>query len=115
MKTAERLRAEIQLPGASQIGFVVWDVDRMAENYSSILGVGPWTIYDFVPDKYWFREELSPLELRMGKAMLGDVELVLSQPVEGRSLHREFLNTCGEGMHCLTFNTPDYDAMFDRF
>jgi hypothetical protein len=115
MTAADELRAKLQLPPISQIGFVVWNADRMAANYSTVLGVGPWTVYDFVPDKYWFREQLSPLKLRMGKAIIGDIELVLSQPVEGRSLHQEFLETCGEGVHSLTFNTLDYDAMFHRF
>jgi methylmalonyl-CoA/ethylmalonyl-CoA epimerase len=115
MTTVDKLKSQLQLPAISQIGFVVSDADRMAEDYSSVFGVGPWTVYDFAPDKHWFREELSPLKLRMAKAMLGDIELVLSQPLEGRSLHREFLETCGEGMHSLTFNTPDYDGMFERF
>jgi methylmalonyl-CoA/ethylmalonyl-CoA epimerase len=115
MTAAEKLRTRLQLPPISQVGFVVWDADRVAESYTSVFGVGPWTIYDFVPDKYWFEEELSHLKLRMAKAMLGDIELVLSQPVEGRSLHREFLERCGEGMHSLTFSTADYDATFATF
>jgi 4-hydroxyphenylpyruvate dioxygenase-like putative hemolysin len=51
----------------------------------------------------------------MGKAMWGNVELELIQPLEGESLHTDFLETYGEGLHHLGFNVVNYDVVFERF
>ena len=115
MTRVDETKLGLRLPPVSQIGFVVSDVDRMVENYMSICGLGPWTVYEFAPDHYWFMEEPAEVRLKMGKCVLGDIELVLAQPLEGRSLHQEFLETHGDGVHSLTFNTLDYDQMCDDF
>ena len=115
MISTDELRDKLGLPAVSQIGAVVRDMDRAVAYYSSIFGIGPWTVYEFVPEKHWYMEEPSHLKLTLGKAMLGDIELELIQPLEGRSLHKEFLETHGEGLQHLGFNVADYDALFDKF
>lgn len=115
MTGLEELRTELDLPSVSQIGFVVRDVERTVGVCSSVFGFGPWAVYEFVPEQYWFMEEPDHLKLKMGKTMLGDMELVYAQPLDGRCLHREFLETGGEGVHSLTVNVEDYDEIFSRF
>jgi methylmalonyl-CoA/ethylmalonyl-CoA epimerase len=115
MTRADELKLKMGLPPVSQIGMVVRSVEHAVEYYSSIFGIGPFTVYEFVPEKHWFMEEPSHLKLGMGKAMLGDVELELIQPIEGRSFHKEFLETYGEGVQHLGFNIPNYDEMFEKF
>lgn len=115
MSAVEELKAKLQLPPVTQIGFVVWDVDKAVEHYLSMLGMGPWTVYEFVPDQHWFWGKPSHLKLKMAKAMSGNIEFELIQPLEGESLHLEFLETSGEGVQHLGFNVPDYDDTFDRF
>jgi hypothetical protein len=51
----------------------------------------------------------------MAKAMLGDIELCFMQLLEGKSIHKEFLDTHGEGVFNFVFDVPDYDEMFDKF
>ena len=104
----------IDLPAVSQVGVVVRDVERASEFYSDCFGLGPFTIYEFKPDRHWFMGEPSPLRLMMAKAMWGDVELELLQPLEGRSLHQEFLDKHGEGLQHLGFNVSDYEAVYGR-
>ena len=115
MNSADKLKAQLELPSVSHIGVVVRDMDKAVEYYSSIFGLGPFTVYEFAPEKQWFLEKPSSFKIKMGKAMWGDVLLELLQPLEGRSLHKEFLDTHGEGMHHLGFLVPNYDEMFDKF
>ena len=115
MTKIEELKKKLGLPPVSQIGVVVRNMDKAVEYYSKLLGIGPFTVYEFVPQNHWFMEEPSYLKFRMGKAMLGDIELELIQPVKGKSFHREFLKTHGEGVQHLGFNVPNYDEMFEKF
>ena len=114
MSDVKELQMKLNLPQVSQIGVVVRDMDRAVDYYESIFGLGPFTVYEFVPDKHWYMEEPSPLKLLMGKAMWGDMEWELLQPLEGKSLHQEFLDTHGEGLQHLGFNVKDYDETFGR-
>jgi len=115
MTSMDELRMKLELPPVSQIVVVVRDVDRVVEHYSSIFGLGPFTVYEFAPEKHWFMEEPSYAKFLMAKAMLGDIELCFMQPLEGESIHKEFLETHGEGIFNLVFNVPNYDEMFDKF
>jgi len=111
MSEIHKLQNNLNLPCVSQIGVVVRDINRAVEYYSSIFGLGPFTVYEFVPDKHWFMGQFSPLKLLMGKAMWGDTELELLQPLEGPSLHQEFLDSHGEGLQHLGFNVRNYDEI----
>lgn len=117
MTRIEQLKAEFALPPVSQIGVVVRDVDRAVEFYSSLLGIGPFTVYEFEADQYWYMDEQepSPFRVRQAKAMLGDIELEFVHQLKGRSCFREFLETNGEGVQHLGFNVPNYDEIFTRF
>lgn len=115
MGSAEKRGAKLKLPPVSQIVVVVKDVDRVVKRYSSIFGLGPWSVYEFAPEKHWVMEEPSYAKFLMAKAMLGDIELCFMQPLEGKSIHKEFLETHGEGIFNLVFNVTNYDEMFDRF
>jgi hypothetical protein len=64
---------------------------------------------------HWFMEEPSYIKMLIGKTMWGDIELELIKPLEGRSLHKDFLATQGEGLHHLGFNISNYDEMFEQF
>jgi len=109
------LKERLSLPPLNQIGVVVREMEKAVRHFSSVLGVGPFTVYEFVPDRHWVMEKPSYLKLLMGKAIWGDIELELVQPVEGQSDHRNFLDTHGEGLHHLGFNVPNYDEVFERF
>jgi len=114
MVPSKELITAMGLPPVSQIGVVVKDVDRAVEYYSSIFGLGPFTTYEFVPEKHWYMEQPSHLKLKMGKTMWGAMEWELIQPLEGKSLHQEFLEKCGEGLQHLGINVPNYDEMFEK-
>lgn len=115
MVAIDDLTAKLGLPPVSQIGVVVRDVRKTADYYSSLFGIGPFTIYEFVPEKHWYMEELTYSKIMMGKAMWGNLELELIQPLEGKSLHMDFLEQNGEGLQHLGFNVPNFDEVFEKF
>ena len=90
-------------------------MDKAVDYYSKFFGIGPFTAYEFVPEKHWLMEKPSFLKLMIAKAMWGDIEWELIQPIEGKSFQREFLETHGEGIQHLGFNVANYDEIFERF
>ena len=115
MEKVDELRALMALPPVSQLGVLVNDVDRAVNYYSSLFGLGPFTVYEFSPEKVWLWEKSSHIRVKQGKAMWGEIELELIQPLEGESIYNEFLRDHGEGIQHLGFNVVNYDEMFHRF
>ncbi len=103
MDGGDVLKGKLGLPAISQIGVVVRNMQKAVGYYSERFGIGPFTVYDSVPDKYWFRGKPSYMKLRQGKAILGGIELELIQPLEGESPFHEVLETQGEG--CITWRS----------
>jgi len=104
--------AKVKVKGIGQVAIVVNDLQKTAENYWNILGIGPWDIYAWeaplVYDrKYhgkpaWAREKIAV-------AQVGGVELELCQSVAGNSIYQDFLTEHGEGLHHLFFLIDDAD------
>jgi catechol 2,3-dioxygenase-like lactoylglutathione lyase family enzyme len=115
MESAEALRAKLKLPPIDQIGIVVRDMRKAVEHYETLLGLGPWTVYESSPDKYLFKGKPAAMRLRQGKAMLGGIEMELIQPLAGESPFHEFLAAQGEGLHHLAFHTDDFEGRIQQF
>ena len=115
MAEMKDIQLRFGLPQVSQIGFVVNDMNKAIQYYSSIFGIGPFTLYEFVPEEHWFMEEPSHIKLMMGKATWGNLELELIKPLEGKSFHKEFLEAHGEGVQHFGFFVSNYDEMFEKF
>jgi hypothetical protein len=104
--------AKIKCKGINQIAIVVENLERVAENYWNIFGIGPWAIFNWesplVYDrKYhgqtvWGREKIALVQV-------GGVQLELVQPVEGPSIYRDWLDEHGEGLHHMNFLVDDVD------
>jgi hypothetical protein len=110
------LQAKLKLPPISQIGVVVKDVEKAAQNYSTLFGIGPFTIYEFRPENDDYEgEKMTGTRLKMGKAMWNSMELELIEPIEGRSPHMDWLRQRGEGVQHFGFNVPNFDDVCRRF
>jgi catechol 2,3-dioxygenase-like lactoylglutathione lyase family enzyme len=93
----------------SHIGVVVADLQKSMERYWSILGVGPWSIYTFAPPfliDTRIRSEEKEHSIKLAQAKVGEVALELIQPLEGESIHKEFLREKGEGLHHIASHEP---------
>jgi len=115
MDEVSQIRKKLNLPPISQLGIVVRDMTKAVDYYSSCFGLGPFTVYESVPNKYWFNGEPSYMKIRQGKAMLGNIEIELIQPLEGKSPFHEFLESQGEGLQHLAFNAPSFEEMYHLF
>jgi catechol 2,3-dioxygenase-like lactoylglutathione lyase family enzyme len=86
------------------VGLVVSDI-RKAIKYLSSLGIGPFeNPYRDPPllEKLLYGKPTEySLELSNGK--LGEIYLELIQPIEGKSIWKDFLDKNGEGIHHIGF------------
>ena len=112
MKKIEKITAKVDLPPVTQIGVVVRDLDQAMEYYSRTFGLGPFNpVFDFQPDKSWYMGKELPLHLRIGRAEWGPMDFELIQPMGGKSIHQDFLDTHGEGLHHLGIDVNNFDEV----
>jgi len=109
MAEAAGQSAGFAMPGVDQVGIVVRNLDQAIEMYSSIWGIGPWDVQNVEFGDVTVRGKPASLKARIGFAQLGPVQIELIQPLEGRSIYDEHLETKGEGLHHLGFLVPDME------
>jgi hypothetical protein len=104
--------SRVKAKSIQQVCLVVKDLKKTVEAYWNILGVGPWTIFDFGPDqlsdfKYYGKKTES--KIRTAVVQAGPIELELIEPVAGDTIHRDWIKEHGEGLHHMKFLTEDLD------
>jgi methylmalonyl-CoA/ethylmalonyl-CoA epimerase len=108
------LPAGIQLERLVQIGIVVADRDRTARLLASLFGIGPFRFVEW-PDRpesrYYYRGVEEHIRLKQAFVQLGDVEVELIQPLEGRNAYQDFLDQTGGGIHHVLFEVNDIDPI----
>jgi methylmalonyl-CoA/ethylmalonyl-CoA epimerase len=90
------------------IGVVVRDIDETVKRLESF-GIGPFAappLPPVVPSLY-YRGKPSHSEVKILQTKIGNVELELFQPVSGEDPWREFLDSKGEGIHHIAFESDD--------
>jgi methylmalonyl-CoA/ethylmalonyl-CoA epimerase len=97
-----------------QIGIVVADRDQAAKLLGSLFGLGPFRLVEW-PDrpesKYYYRGVEERIRVRQAFVQLGDVEVELIQPLEGRNGYKDFLDETGGGIHHILFEVKDIDPV----
>jgi methylmalonyl-CoA/ethylmalonyl-CoA epimerase len=92
----------------SHLGIVVRDADKSSQFLTSLLGLGPWKTTDYIAPK----ESMivgEPFKLKLMYTKLGTVTLELLQPVAGKSIWADFLETNGEGLHHIAFKVTEWE------
>ena len=96
----------IALPPPFKISAVVKEIDKAIEFLSASVDLGPWEIFEFAPRK----EELmvgEPCKIKVAWANMGAPPMYeLHQPLEGRSVWSQILETKGEGLYLLAYSVP---------
>lgn len=98
----------------NNITMVVKDIEKTSQLLSVLLGIGPWESMEYKPSN----EDLivgNPFKLKFAFARLGTTTLQLTQPIEGKSPWKAFLDKKGEGLHNLYFEVTDWDGTIDKF
>jgi methylmalonyl-CoA/ethylmalonyl-CoA epimerase len=113
---AQASPAKVQVKAITEVGLVVKDVRKTAENYWNILGIGPWDIYPWEsPLVYDYKYHGRPAWARAKIAitMVGPVMLELVEHIDGDTIYQDWLTEHGEGLHHLSFMV-DSAADVDR-
>jgi|SRR5271157_729502 len=98
-------KSKVQIP-ISQVAMVVKDLEKSMREYTETMGWGPWTIYEYKPPRLHdmvLRGASQKFTWIGAEAPVGETYIELLQPLEGRSVFREFLDQHGEGMHHIGY------------
>ena len=96
-----------------QICWVTDDLEATEALLTEQFGIGAWTrIPDvtFGADTTTLRGEPVEFTAHISLGYAGDLQLELIQPVRGPTIHAEFLEAHGPGLHHVCFDVEDLDA-----
>ncbi|MGB9195952.1 MAG: VOC family protein [Terriglobales bacterium] len=117
LSLSSSLPTGIKLKRLVQIGIVVTDLDRTTKLLTSLFGIGPFRLVEW-PDRpestYSYRGVREQIRLKQAFVQLGDVEVELIQPLEGRNAYQDFLDQSGGGIHHVLFEVPDIDPVIQE-
>jgi catechol 2,3-dioxygenase-like lactoylglutathione lyase family enzyme len=94
------------------ICIVVRDIEKTKSYYESI-GIGPWEEYPPLVEytKLNVIDEKGFFDTRFVYTHIGNLQLQLAQPGEGKTIYKDFLETKGEGVFHIGFEVDDIDAV----
>ncbi|HJS96125.1 MAG TPA: VOC family protein [Solirubrobacteraceae bacterium] len=96
----------------SQIAVVVHDLEKTMEQYTKLLGWGPWNVYRHEPPRLHdtvVRGEQTDYTMLGAETHVGDMGFELLQPLEGPSIYKDWLEQHGEGLHHIAVMLHDFD------
>jgi hypothetical protein len=96
----------------SQIAVVCHALQKTMEQYTKLLGWGPWNVYRHEPPRLHdtaLRGQPTGYSMLGAETHVGDMGFELLQPLEGPSIYREWLETHGEGLHHVAVMLHDFD------
>jgi hypothetical protein len=114
--TSKDLQEALQLGTMAQVGCVVRNLAKTIENYEKVIGIGPFMVVDFKPEKTFIKDRRADdMLLRIGIAQLTpQLSLELIEVASGEPYHKDFLEKHGDGMQHMGFFTNDYDGVLAR-
>ena len=107
----------IQLKRLVQVGIVVADLECTTQLLTALFGLGPFRFVlwpDRPESKYHYRGIEEHVRIKQAFVQLGEIEVELIQPLEGRSGYQDFLSETGGGIHHLLFEVPDMDPVIQK-
>jgi catechol 2,3-dioxygenase-like lactoylglutathione lyase family enzyme len=108
----------LTLPPLAHIGVVVKNLKEAIEYYSTVFGIGPFTIGPFEDGDFVLRKQLvkgKPVNgvlVNTASAQIGPIDIELLEPVRDGP-HKWFLDSKGEGVQHLGFVVENCDAWID--
>jgi catechol 2,3-dioxygenase-like lactoylglutathione lyase family enzyme len=93
------------------ICIVVKNIEKTKKYYESI-GIGPWVDYPPLVEytKLNVIDEKGFFDTRFVYTHIGNLQLQLAQPGEGKTIYKDFLETKGEGVFHIGFEVDDIDT-----
>jgi methylmalonyl-CoA/ethylmalonyl-CoA epimerase len=97
-----------------QVGVVVKDLDKTME-YLTTLGFGPFAVRTVNHPSATVHGKKVSYEVKIAMAQQGPVQLELIEYKKGTTIHKEFFDEKGEGIHHILFKVQDIDATQEKF
>jgi 4-hydroxyphenylpyruvate dioxygenase-like putative hemolysin len=97
-----------------QVGVVVKDLDKSVQFLAS-LGLGPFSIREVTHPHATVHGKTVFYQVRLAFAQQGPVQLELIEYRKGDTIHKEFLDEKGEGIHHILFNVKNLKTTIDKF
>nr|WP_260859692.1 VOC family protein [Streptomyces cupreus] len=88
---------------------VVRDLQATMERLHTVLGWGPWKVYEHKPPAYQdltFHGSPADYAVLGAETQVGPIAFELLQPLSGESPYQEWLDTHGEGLHHVACMMP---------
>jgi catechol 2,3-dioxygenase-like lactoylglutathione lyase family enzyme len=96
----------------AQVGIVVKDLDKTVKYYEDALGIGPFTVRfeSDSKDVYYYGKKVEQ-QLKVAMCQHGPVVIELIEVKGGQSVHKDFIETRGEGVDHFGFVVKDLDKI----
>jgi extradiol dioxygenase family protein len=109
---SQQQESQFTLPPVYQLGYVVRDIEKACRYYESVFGTDPFSnVIDVNMDGALLRGKPVETTIKVAFVQSGDVQIELIEPVVGKNLYTEFLETRGEGIHHLAYKVDDMEAV----
>lgn len=98
--------------GIEHVGFLVRDMQQVAEHMKTVIPGIQFQFYDYKPLRAWSYGRLTDkyhLKIAMGTIPHHDTGIEIIQWVSGEGIHRDFVGNGTGGMHHIAFRVEDYD------
>lgn len=104
--TDSKSPAKIKIEGITQVGLIVNDLLKTIKNYWDILGIGPWGMVGCKPPlihDLTYKQKPGEFTSYVGYADAGGVEVEPIEPLSGKNMYQDFLDSHGQGIQHLQF------------
>jgi methylmalonyl-CoA/ethylmalonyl-CoA epimerase len=98
-----------------QIGVVVRDVDKSVEYYETFFGKDTFVVVEGEEPAVLADGREIRIKGKLAFAQLGPTQLELIEIKDGPSIHVEFLESQGEGIHHIAVYVSGFDKQIERF
>ena len=107
--------AKLILPEPSHFGYVTLDMERSIENFKKYFGIGSFDrmVPNYFNKRYHGRPEEFKIELAFGR--VGKIVYELIHVLQGKTVHGDFLDRQGEGIHHLAYEISDLDKWTEAY
>ncbi len=100
-------------PSIDQIGIVVRDLHGMVATLKQLLGIDDFRIMEWpiegIEPEATYHGEPGNFKLLLGFATVGNMQLEIVQPLEGKNIYSDFLEEHGPGLHHFRLTVPDFE------
>jgi methylmalonyl-CoA/ethylmalonyl-CoA epimerase len=98
-----------------QVGLVVKDAKKVARTFEELFGIGPFIEEIYTGISATLRGRPIDFKVLALTANFGPIELEVCQPLEGHSVHQDFLEKRGEGVNHIGFYMKDYKKQIQKW